>query len=59
MTGAEKYPNAPVADADCPRCHKGSLEPMTGYPDRYARCRIFLVCEACNYEREVSSDGVL
>jgi hypothetical protein len=59
VTGAEKYPNAPVADADCPRCKKGSLEPMTGYPDRYAKCTVYLVCENCNYEKEAGYDGIL
>lgn len=52
-------PKAPVAEPDCPRCKKGALVEMTGYPDRYARCAVYMVCEVCFYEREVSSDGIL
>lgn len=51
-------PPAPV-EPDCPRCKKGALVEMTGYPDRYARCAVYMACENCSYEREVGSDGVL
>lgn len=51
-------PPAPV-EADCPRCKKGSLVEMTGYPDRYAKCTVYMVCESCTYERTVGSDGIL
>lgn len=49
---------APV-EPDCPRCGKGSLELMTGYPDRYAHCSVYLVCENCSFERPVGDDRVL
>lgn len=51
-------PAAPV-EPDCPRCKKGALVEMTGYPDRYARCAVHMVCENCSYSREVGADGVL
>lgn len=59
MTAAEKYPNAPVAEPDCPRCGKGSLELMTGNPSRYGGITTYLVCESCGYERQAGHDGIL
>lgn len=49
---------APV-EPDCPRCKKGALVEMTSFPDRYAKCTVYLRCENCSYERQIGWDGVL
>lgn len=51
-------PAAPV-EPNCPRCKKGALVEMTGFPDRYAKCTVYLCCENCSYERAVGHDGIL
>lgn len=49
----------PVQEPDCPRCKKGALVEMTGFPDRYAHCTVYLCCESCTYEKEIGYDGIM
>lgn len=49
----------PVLEPDCPRCRRGALMEVTSFPNRYAKCTVYMVCESCSYEHQVGYDGVL